>query len=124
MAEAAVLLLLMRLGIILLPMSWLLPAKPYDGPDSVPDQQGQIIAAKVARAIRAAARRLPIPMLCLPRALAGRIMLRRRGVPCLLHLGTLRNGDDLTAHAWLTAGPIGVCGLKEAADHIEVGRFS
>jgi hypothetical protein len=118
----------MRLGIILLPMSWLLPAKPpakpHDGQEPAPDQQGQVIATKVARAIKAAARRLPIPMLCLPRALAGRIMLRRRGVPCLLHLGTLRDGDSLTAHAWLTAGSFGVCGLKEAAGYIEVGRYA
>jgi len=126
-AEAMALLLVMRLGIALLPMAWLLPVRPNEGPLPDPDDQQQAIAVKVARAIRAAARRLPIVMVCLPKALTARVMLRRRKVPCVLHLGVRSlSGDSgrvLSGHAWLTVGPIGVCGLRDAAGHTEVTRY-
>jgi hypothetical protein len=41
---------------------------------------------------------------CLPRALAAQAMLRRRGVPSRLCLGVARDGQKLSAHAWLELG--------------------
>jgi hypothetical protein len=46
---------------------------------------------------------LPWHPVCLPRAVATRTLLRRRGVPCELHLG-ISGTDPLAAHAWVTAG--------------------
>ena len=41
---------------------------------------------------------------CLPRALAAQAMLRRRGVASRLCLGVAREGQELSAHAWLALG--------------------
>ena len=41
---------------------------------------------------------------CLPRALAAQAMLRRRGVASRLCLGVAREGEALSAHAWLELG--------------------
>jgi hypothetical protein len=41
---------------------------------------------------------------CLARALAAQAMLRRRGVASRLCLGVAREGEALSAHAWLELG--------------------
>jgi hypothetical protein len=61
-------------------------------------------AVRVRWALGAAARRLPWRSSCLVRALAGRRMLARRGVPCTLYLGVRRAGGSVEAHAWLRCG--------------------
>jgi hypothetical protein len=47
--------------------------------------------------------RLPWRSACLVRAMAGRAILRRRGIASQLHLGVVST-VPLGAHAWLTAG--------------------
>lgn len=39
--------------------------------------------------------------MCLEKALAGKWMLRRRGIPSTIYVGMARRGDDFVAHAWL-----------------------
>jgi hypothetical protein len=60
-------------------------------------------ARPVARRVDRVADRLPWRAACLSRAVATRAMLRRRGIPCELHLGILGT-RPLAAHAWVTAG--------------------
>lgn len=55
----------------------------------------------LARMVRAAARHTPWRSLCLEQAMAGRVMLRRRGYSSRLHLGVGKSGETLEAHAWL-----------------------
>lgn len=45
---------------------------------------------------------------CMPRALAVQFMLRRRGIASRLCLGVARNGEVLAAHAWVETdeGPV------------------
>lgn len=64
-------------------------------------------ARRLARHVDRAARRLTLPVKCLPRAMALSIMLRRRAIPHRLVIGArpavLRTGtDDL--HAWIEVG--------------------
>ena len=39
--------------------------------------------------------------MCLEQALAGRWMLRRRGIPSTMYVGMAKRGGDFIAHAWL-----------------------
>ncbi len=66
---------------------------------------------RVVWAIRAVGRRTLGERPCLPEALAGRLMLQRRGYEANLHIG-VRKGEkgDLLAHAWLESGPSIVLG--------------
>lgn len=121
-----------RLGIAWLPIRWLLPPTAKAAPSAcealTPDQVAR--AQAVTRALRAACRRLPWTFVCLPRALAARQMLKRRAIPCRLHFGVRRqsagptSAPGLDAHAWLTAGPVGVTGLDEAPGQTEIACFS
>jgi hypothetical protein len=56
--------------------------------------------------------------LCLPRALATHAMLRRRGVASRLCLGVARQGQQLTAHAWVEVGE------KRAPSDPDIGGFT
>lgn len=39
--------------------------------------------------------------MCLEKALAGKWMLRRRGIPSTMYVGMARQGQEFVAHAWL-----------------------
>jgi len=64
-------------------------------------------ARPIARCVDRVADRLPWRPACLPRALATRTMLRRRGIPCELHLGIMGT-RPLAAHAWVTVGGLAI----------------
>ena len=60
------------------------------------------VRTNVRFAIAMATRHLPWKSLCLPKAMAARLMLARRGYASTLHLGVgLRESTELHAHAWL-----------------------
>lgn len=68
-------------------------------------------AKKVARLLKASARRLPWKSNCLVQSLAATRMLKRRKVPALLYIGVrTENQANLKAHAWVRVGNIDVCG--------------
>lgn len=81
------------------------------------------IAAVVRRALIRASCVVPWRATCLVQALAGRLMLGRRGVPCTVHFG-VRRQDGFAAHAWLTAAGAPVSGMAEAADFTPIAAFS
>lgn len=85
-----------------------------------PAATGPTTAAGIATDRHRAARRfaglvdrvadvLPLPLNCLPRAMATRSMLRRRQIPCELHLG-ITGTAPLAAHAWITTEGVVVQG--------------
>ena len=61
--------------------------------------------------------------LALPRALAAQAMFRRRGIPSRLCLGVARDGDALTAHAWIEIGGDKVLGGAAAARFTRLAEF-
>ena len=86
---------------------------------------GQTSARDVSWAIERVAAVLPFNVVCLPRALAGWQMLRRRAVPARLHFGIVRaNPIQKQAHAWLDSCGVEVCGYPEAFDCVEIGFFA
>lgn len=77
----------------------------------------------VASAIRRGAWRLPFESTCLIRAIAGRLMLRRRGTPSSLVIGVAVRDGRPSAHAWLTASGGVVCGGSEAAEFSPIAAW-
>ena len=100
--EAAVLLAVARLLVKHVPMrhwrAWLTTA---DAPLAAPRH---VVAHTIARSVRSVARRRPLRAVCLPQAMAGQWMLRRRGVASRLWFGVRKgaDADGLEYHAWLT----------------------
>ena len=101
--EAAALLLLVRAGLPLLPFHTLRRSLGYYADASRPAAPGSTaLVPRVAWAVTAAARRLPIRTTCLVESLAGDTMLRRRGVSCDLRFGVRPpQRGELAAHAWV-----------------------
>lgn len=87
-----------------------LAARPTRGPE--PLEQTRLREVKRIRwAILTCARRVPWRAMCFQQGLAAQLMLRRRGVPSVLHYGAApdhRRG--LSAHVWVRDGDVDVIG--------------
>ena len=127
LCEAACRLPAARLAVKLIPFSRIAarnarPLRRESGLDAVAMRE---LATEIAWAINAANRHLPYDFLCLPRALAAKAMLRRRGVRSTLSLGVRRSGErDLEAHAWLVAGGVVLTGEREMTEFTEIESFT
>jgi hypothetical protein len=80
-------------------------------------------ALGVRRAVLRVAVRLPWQSSCLVRALAARMMLRRRHLPSVLQFGVGRTSRELSAHAWVRCGEIDVVGAETAPDFAPIAAF-
>jgi hypothetical protein len=82
------------------------------------------LAAEVSWAVTRAARHVPIKAVCLPQAMAARVMLTRRGIASVMHFGAATGGDKpLDTHAWLNAAGMQVTGYPVAKDFAEIACF-
>lgn len=62
-------------------------------------------ARQIGWAVKTMGRRTPWDSACLAQSIAGKLMLRKRGLASLLFLGMKKDeAGKLTAHAWLQAG--------------------
>ena len=133
--EAALFLALAELAVHQIPFRYTARVLgPRGEGDKVPlgnSQRGRAI--QVRWAVQTMARRLPFRPKCLARAIAAKLMLRRRGVACTLYLGLRRRGvpvvtdrpqpkGDIVPHAWLFAGDLSIVG-GDGANHAIVGSF-
>jgi Transglutaminase-like superfamily len=102
LVQAALLVVLIRIGLWLLPFRTVrrllprrrstLPARPGGDPSSIDRVAGAV--TRVSRCVPAAT--------CLTQALAALVLLRRRGIPCRLHIGVAKDRRGrLIAHAWV-----------------------
>ena len=67
---------------------------------------------------------VPFKAVCLPQAMAARIMLKRRGVASAMHFGAAKGTNKpLEAHAWLDAAGVKVTGYPEALQFAEIACF-
>lgn len=118
-AETALALSLAWGGIFLLPFRW---TKYFLGQAKKPEAVKQMpTALQVERAlwvgtlVRHTAERLPWHSTCLVRALAGKLLLQRRGLTgAKIRLGVAKENGSLVAHAWLIYGPEILLGGEEA----------
>jgi len=75
-------------------------------------------------AVDAWGRRVPWKAVCFQRALALQAMLRRRGIPSVMHYGIARHSaDELKAHVWLSVDGETVIGGEEAPRFACVATF-
>ncbi len=82
------------------------------------------IAATIGRIVFVTANAAPFRAVCLPQALAARVMLSRRGIASVLYFGAARGDDQLLeAHAWLDAAGVEVTGYPVANDFTRVACF-
>jgi Transglutaminase-like superfamily len=104
-AEAAVLLLLVRAGLSILPFNALRRGlRYYAGPARQTGVVSEEHVRRVAWAVTAVALRLPVRTTCLVESLAADAMLRRRGCACDLRFGVRRPQEGsgrFPAHAWI-----------------------
>jgi hypothetical protein len=86
------------------------------------------LAAEIGWAVTRSARYVPFKAVCLPQAMAARVMLKRRGIKSVMHFGAAKgqnNGQSrpLDAHAWLNAAGVEVTGYPVAAQFAEIACF-
>lgn len=107
--EAVVLLGLARLLVLTIPFRWLahtLGAHMREATVAVASADLEM-ARLIGQAVRSAAGNTPWQSVCLPQAVAGQWMLKRRGISATLYLGVTKaenKPEQLAAHAWLRCG--------------------
>lgn len=121
--EAAVSLACARLVIVLVPFRHVAallgtPQLESSARPSTGEETGRI--NQVRWSITVAARHVPWEAVCLPQAMAGKWMLKRRGVISTLYLGVKRSEARMQAHAWLRAGETIVTGGQDSPQHFTV----
>ena len=100
------------------------PQTGNDGMSVVLADRERASALAIRRALLRVCERLPWHSSCLVRALAGRMMLQRRGVPSALHLGARSETEaELAAHAWLRCGEVDVIGAETADRYTSIVAF-
>jgi hypothetical protein len=122
-AEAACALTLATAAIRILPFRTVVRTMGYGGAEQDRGQADADVALEVRRAVKRAARRLPWTIVCFPEGLAAHWMLRRRGVPSLVHYGIRQAESELTAHVWVTLGETVVIGEETTNLHTGVAVF-
>ncbi|MFH2096069.1 MAG: lasso peptide biosynthesis B2 protein [Bacteroidota bacterium] len=91
--------------------------------EHLPDCENYLLHLKTA--IRRAARYAPFKSRCLQQACAGKIILKKKGIPSTIYFGVARDGkNNLKAHAWLRAGDIYISGGRERLQYTVVSMFS
>ncbi|MFN3944122.1 MAG: lasso peptide biosynthesis B2 protein [Allosphingosinicella sp.] len=124
LAEASALLVVAAILIRMLPFRtvWKLA-----GGESACLPDGAQVGPDVLRpawAVEAAARRLPLRLVCFQKGLALSMMLRRRGIGSTLHYGVTQNEERLSAHVWLSVGGQIVLGAAAAPQHVCLAQAS
>ena len=136
--EALALLAIFRAGLALLPARTIIRGITRGRPEAAREgekapaglgrterQREQDVARRVEWAVAAAARHSVVEFVCFPQALAGYVMLRRRGVASELVYGVARSPEgSLMAHTWLMVGDKFVTGGEQAAEFSEIERWS
>lgn len=133
LAEAAACLLVARLALVFIPFPRLARhlgsfVPPVDARAAqargAASQDAARLAEEIGWAVTRSARNLPFKAVCLPQAMAARVMLKRRGVASVLHFGATKGTDKpLDAHAWLDAAGVEVTGYPVAENFAEIACF-
>lgn len=131
LAEAMLCLLGARLALVFIPfprlaghLGQLVPPEAAGSDSVAPAAREAQTAADIGWAVSRAARYVPVRAVCLPQAMAARLMLRRRGIASTMHFGAARGRErPLDAHAWLDAAGVEVTGYPVGKQFAEIARF-
>ncbi len=127
--EAFLLLGIARLAVLALPFKWLAASlgEHMQETDATIGAADLNLARKVGQAVRSAANHTLWESVCLPQAVAGQWMLKRRHIAGTLYLGVAKDEtrrEKLTAHAWLRCGNIILTGASGHRQFTVVATFS
>jgi hypothetical protein len=131
LAEAAVWLLFSKLALIVIPFpvlsrrigAFVTPAEAR-ALQLAPTEAQAALALDIGWAVTRAARHAPFKAVCLPQAMAARLMLSRRGVKSILHFGAAKGVQaPMAAHAWLDAAGVEVTGYPVEERFTEIACF-
>jgi len=127
LVEAVVWLGLARLAILVLPFRWIargLGRQMAQSPQEAEAAPVELLD-RISWAVAAASRHLPWECRCLAQALAGKAMLKSRGVPSTLYLGLAKSdAAQLQAHAWLRCGERILTGRQGMAGFTVISTFA
>jgi len=125
--EATTLLALARLAVLLLPFRVISRRLGEEMAESPPDddpRHGETLR-RVTWALAAVSRRTPWRSKCLEQGIAGKMMLRARGIPSTLYMGVARlPGEGIEGHAWLRSGSRYVSGGAIRERFVVVSTFA
>jgi len=127
--EAFVLLGVARLLVLCVPFRWLartLGEHMRESAQEVASTEAEL-AMLVGRAVQAAANNTPWQSVCLPQAVTGQWMLKRRRIATTLYLGVMKaehKPEQLAAHAWLRCGSRILTGAAGHRQYTVVSTFS
>ncbi|MGN6572163.1 MAG: lasso peptide biosynthesis B2 protein [Pseudolabrys sp.] len=131
-AEAVLGLMVARLALALVPFPKLarrlgrfVPPDEARRLAATPRRNGSAqIATDIGWAVTRAARYVPFKAVCLPQAMAARVMLERRGVASTMHFGAAKGEEKpFDSHAWLDAAGVEVTGYPVAKGFSEIACF-
>jgi hypothetical protein len=127
--EALVLLGVARLAVLALPFRWLALSlgKRMKETGVQVDPSDLNCACMVGQAVCSAALYTPWESVCLPQAVAGQWMLKRRHLAGTVYLGLAKDGakpEQLAAHAWLRCGDVILTGREGHRQFTVVATFS
>ena len=132
--EAAVFLAIARTWLLVVPFRKIAATLGTSHPASVPrnvpaptSERDDEISRRISEAVKRAAKNIPVHAVCIQQAIAAKLMLRRRGIPCIMHFGVARglpeSGDALRAHAWLQTANVEITGFPLDDDLREIAYF-
>jgi hypothetical protein len=122
LVEAVACLGVARLAVVALPFRAIAPHLGTHMAESPATDPPDPVARRVAWAIAAAGRRTPWRSKCLEQAIAGKMMLRRRGIASTMYLGVVRTPFE--SHAWLRVGELNVTGGAEVDRYAVLATFA
>lgn len=127
--EAFVLLGVARLLVLCIPFRWLARTLGQHMRESAQDVAASDVelAVLVGRAVQSAASNTPWESVCLPQAVTGQWMLKRRRVVATLYLGVMKaeqKPEQLAAHAWLRCGDRILTGAAGHRQFTVISMFS
>jgi len=131
--EAALWLGVARTSVLVVPFRYLARGigqvtAPKDGlaaarPPAPPATEVELVR-DIGWAVTRAARHVPFTAVCLPQALAAKMMLRRRKLSGVLYFGAgLQAEGQMEAHAWVMAAGVEVTGYPEAHSFTPITCF-
>jgi len=127
LTKAVVLLGIARIALLMIPFRRLAPfLGTHMAESSEKDEpEHKDIAERVSWAVQTASRHIPWECKCLTQAIAGKGMLRLRGISSTLYLGVNKDEDEkLKAHAWLRSGDMTVIGADCMDQFKVISTFS
>jgi hypothetical protein len=125
LVQAALLLAAVRLGISVLSFQSLRRVVQWASQSPVGLREMQSVSAgQIAWAINVASDYMPKAGTCLPRALAGQVLLGRYGFPAQVHIGIARAASGLVeGHAWVECDGKIVIGGTELSHFTLIAAF-